>query len=77
MSAFKKRVEAGNEIIAERDPIDWPEIPRQYEEFCPFEAQFLLEVSPTRTTRSAVKRAKEEAKRARKRHLRAVKRRVN
>jgi hypothetical protein len=73
--AYKRRVESGHDVPPEREPIEWPEIPKEYENFCPFEAQYLLSVSPSRATRSAIKRARNEAKKAKARLDKAVKRR--
>lgn len=72
---MKLRVERGHDKPPERQPVDWPEIPPEYEDFCPFKAHYLMNVSPSKATRSAVKRAREDAKKAKKRLEKAVKRR--
>ena len=40
--AHKRRVESGFEEPPARDPIEWPSIPDEYKEFCPFTAHYLI-----------------------------------
>jgi hypothetical protein len=75
--AKRRRVMSGHEKAEERLPISWPSIPKDYVDFCPFAAQHLLTTtSPSRSTRSAVKKAKRKFEKGREQRLQAAKRRV-
>ena len=61
---YKRDVERGHAEPGERAPIDWPEIPQDYIEFCPYVASATMNESPSKCTRSALKRYRAtEAKR--------------
>ena len=58
----KRNVEGSSDVRPYRSLINWPVIPRDYDTFDPFEAQYLsLAVSPAKATRSARKRLREVA----------------
>ena len=61
---YKRDVERGHAEPGERAPIDWPVIPQAYIEFCPYVASATMNESPSKCTRSALKRYRAtEAKR--------------
>ena len=76
---FKREVEKGTAQVPEREPIEWPLLPPSYHDFDPFEANALYSetgfTTPSKATRSAKKRAREQAEKCRKRVHAAAKRR--
>ena len=56
----KRGLESGHIRAAERAPVEWPDLPQGYEEFCPFLSNYMIKSPVSKCTRSAVKKEREK-----------------